>query len=453
MFGKKKKKSQDESKTPSVNTIPDIFYGGKDPEVYHKKQKQKKAPKIVPIKEKENVKEPVPEASTQKSRSMMIEDYTNTKEAVKKQQSHIQKPPQRGKKKRILIVGGIIVILIAGGAGAWYYMQPKPELVKAPPTPPKIVTEEEKEPEVVEKEPEVVEEKEEEPEEIKQIPEKLDFPKNIFIKSPDIDKDALTDAEEEVLNTDSGTQDTDEDGYYDGLEVANLYNPKGVAPRKIIDSGIVREYVSPLWKYRLYYPLSWQLDSVDEQGKDIVISTITGDFVQVRVFQKEDTQTFLSWFAAMAKGQRFAEITEKTNRFKEQVFVRRDGLVAYVPTDQFVFVLLYNPGSEQMVLYPNLMNMIIQSFRTTKTQVEIPDQTILPQAAEESLPTNTQNTTSTAAQNIQENQDVLLDQEEVVTATTTPSENITEPIEQGEEEGGQESAQEEAPLLDNEVNE
>tara|TARA_Y100001970_G_C14238245_1_gene863259 strand:- start:1383 stop:2729 length:1347 start_codon:yes stop_codon:yes gene_type:complete len=448
MFGKKKKKLQDESKTPSVNTIPDIFYGGKDPEVYHKKQKQKKAPKILPIKEKENVKEPVPKARTQKYRPIMIEDYTNTKQTLKKQESHIQKPPQRGKKRLILVIGGIIVLLVAGGMGVWYYVQPKPKIVKVSPTPPKIVIEE-KEPEAVEEEikEEVVEEKEEEVEEVNETPEKLDFPKNIFIKSPDVDKDALTDAEEEVLNTDSGTQDTDQDGYYDGLEVANLYNPTGLAPRRIVDSGIVREYVSPLWKYRLYYPLSWQLDSVDEQGRDVVISAITGDYVQVRVFQKENTQTFLSWFAAMAKGQRFAEITEKTNRFKEQVFVRRDGLVAYVPTDQFVFVLLYNPGSEQMVLYPNLMNMIIQSFRTTKTQVEIPDQTILPQVTEQSLPTNTQNTTSTIGQNIQENQ------EEVVTTTTTPSENITESIEEDEEEGGQESVQGEVSLLDSEVNE
>ena len=63
-------------------------------------------------------------------------------------------------------------------------------------------------------------------------PQPLQFPMILLMNSSDIDSDSLTDLEEELFGIDSGTWDTDGDGYYDGQEVFNLYNPAGVAPMK-----------------------------------------------------------------------------------------------------------------------------------------------------------------------------------------------------------------------------
>ena len=48
-----------------------------------------------------------------------------------------------------------------------------------------------------------------------------------FNQATDSDKDGLSDLREEALGLDPHNPDTDGDGYLDGVEVVNGYNPKG----------------------------------------------------------------------------------------------------------------------------------------------------------------------------------------------------------------------------------
>lgn len=206
----------------------------------------------------------------------------------------------------------------------------------------------------------------------------LQFPRTVFADTSDLDGDALTDMEEEVFGTDSGIYDSDGDGYYDGQEVVNLYNPRGVAPIKIIDSGLVLEYSNPTWQYRVYYPVGWEVGAVDANAHQVLVSSVNGDYIEIQAVQTRPSESFDAWFGRMAIGEDFSALVSFTNRFQEEGYRRRDGLVAYYPMDGVVYVVLYHPKSGSVTPFRHIMDMVTQSFRPSRFAPEIPDQEPLP---------------------------------------------------------------------------
>lgn len=344
MFGRKKESNIPAKPKITANLLlmPEAFYGGKDPVVH----------------------------------------YQSAKAEIK--------PPVGGKmalknKKLFFIIGGILLTACIAGI-SWYYFSQANQAVK-------IV-----QPAVEEENPlqEIPEEKV--PEEALQavvttteetatsteitalslLERPLEFPQIFLTNSADTDSDSLTDVEEEIFSTDSGTWDTDGDGYYDGQEVYNLYNPKGTAPMRIIDSGLVQEYVNPAWQYRLYYPVEWQVGSVDAENKQVLFSSASGDFIEVNVFEKEAGEIFRDWFARKAGGQNYLDLEGFTNRLKESGFKRNDDLTAYFESGDKVYVFIYHPGTTGFIAYRHVMQLMLQSFRPSKTSIDIPEQVVLP---------------------------------------------------------------------------
>jgi hypothetical protein len=359
MFDKKNKKSrlkksaELEKKDVNIETIPKIFYGGKDPVIYHAKK-----------------------------------DQTEKKDtAIKKKVAPKNKVPVV-KNKKIVYISSAVVFVVAVSLISFYYInqfnKTKNLLSSAEETNVIEVETVVSEPEEVEIIEEIVEP--EEVEEIKIIEEvesldvvvPIDFPKDIFINSVDIDSDSLTDMEEELFDTDSGTWDTDEDGYNDGREVLNLYNPKGIAPVKLIDSGTVLEYVNPTWQYRMYYPISWIVGEVDNQADQVLFSAITGDFIEIRAISKLPDESFKEWFVKNAVGQKFTDLTIFSNRFEQEGRKRKDDLVVYFEDEAVVYVMIYHPGTTGSIPYRHIMQVAYQSFRPTKVEKEIPEQVTLP---------------------------------------------------------------------------
>jgi len=206
----------------------------------------------------------------------------------------------------------------------------------------------------------------------------LEFPNVQLLDSADLDSDFLTDMEEEIFGIDPSKWDTDGDGYYDGQEVFNLYNPRGIAPMKIIDSGLVKEYVNPVWQYRLYYPAQWALGTIEVEANHVLFSALSGDFVEVVAEKMDAGEAFTDWFARNAIGQQFSDLQEFSNRFKENGRKRNDDLVAYFVSNDNVFVLIYHPGGLDTIPYRHVMQIMAQSFRPVKTAVIIPEQPIVP---------------------------------------------------------------------------
>jgi len=208
----------------------------------------------------------------------------------------------------------------------------------------------------------------------------LSFPAIFLSDSPDADVDGLTDAEEEIFGTDSGVWDTDSDGYYDGQELLNLYNPKGTSPVKLVDSGFVKEYVNPRSGYRLYYPSAWEVGTVEDDAR-VLFNSITGDFIEARVFHMDAAQPFSDWFAATAPGEIFANLIPVTNRFQTEGYRRKDDLAAYFPGDKSVIVIVYHPtANSEAIPFRHVVALMTASFRFGSAVPSLPEQAVLPNA-------------------------------------------------------------------------
>lgn len=82
------------------------------------------------------------------------------------------------------------------------------------------------------------------------------------VPGADQDDDGLTDLEEQlVYGSDPASPDTDADGYPDPLEVANRYNPAAVAPRTLLEAGVVKAYENA--RLTILYPSGWTVAESD----------------------------------------------------------------------------------------------------------------------------------------------------------------------------------------------
>ncbi|HBB37538.1 MAG: hypothetical protein UV82_C0004G0011 [Candidatus Magasanikbacteria bacterium GW2011_GWD2_43_18] len=381
-LGKKHKKQEKKGEDLGVpmHTIPDIFYGGNDPVIYHGDE----TPQTV-----------------QKNFSSPSSGKGNTSP------QKLVRPSQRDTwihrhKKILLWVGAVVFLLCVTGGATWYYVQQARGQLGSTDIP--------TQPETTGTVGEVDMQQPLVPlvatttvssttlnvatttsiENIESV-DPVSFPNILLINSEDADADQLTNEEELIFKTNQDIWDTDDDGYYDGQEITNLYNPSGFAPVKLIDSGLVTEYVSPKWQYRVYYPATWQIGTVDTDGRQVLASTLSGDFVEIRVFDRLASQSFQDWFALNIEKETFQDIQSIITRFKEQSYLRRDGLVAYFVGTQTVTVLIYHPGITGAVPYRHVMRMMIESFRPSTSTAILPTQQPLP------TPPGTENSTPEAA--------------------------------------------------------
>src|SRR3989339_293060 len=351
VWNRKKKTSKEEKMNAHISVIPEIFYGGEDPLIYlvQKKAPEKQKPKKVEI--KKNL-------------------------------------PTSKKKLLVVLITAFVVVVVT--ASLYYVRQMSlvskkdGKIVERP----SMKEETAKEPvkEEPKEEPEIVEEQPPAEEPVEPVEEKqttIVFPSILLQDSPDIDIDSLTDEEEEIFGTDSGIWDSDKDGYYDGQEVFNLYNPKGFAPVKIIDSGLVKEYINPNWQYRVYYPAVWVASGVDSENNSVIFSSISGDFIEVRAYEKKPNENFTIWFSKNIEGQSFTDLALFNNRFKIDGYKRKDSLVAYFIGNNAVFVMFYQtPGNAADIPYRHVMQLMSQSFRPSAVFTDLPGQTMLPPVPE-----------------------------------------------------------------------
>lgn len=360
MFGfKKREEKNNVSDSGQINaqTIPDIFYGGNDPDIY-------KSPIGVVV-------------QNNGSGSTAGASKLNNGSGIKK-------------KKIVLIVVLSLLLLGAIGAISWYYLRSyfiaccaSPVIVQETP----IVTTSTVKTEVIlpTSTPIEISIPTTTPPVLAPVPTSTismsvisDFPPEILIDASDFDADSLTDSEEEVFETDMSLWDTDNDGYYDGQEINNLYNPKGFAPVKLIDSGLVREYVSAIWGYRTYYPTKWQVGGVDNEGRQVLFSDAGGDYIEVRIINKNQGEEFVTWFGNHTKGQKIEALLQMQNRFETNIWKRNDDLVAYIPGPNWVAVLVYHPLINSPIKSRHIMQMAVQGFRVGASIVQIPSQAVLP---------------------------------------------------------------------------
>ena len=371
MFGKKKEKEF----LPEVNLakIPDDFYGGNNPVIKFKTTES--------TPEKPVVKAPVLSATEKK-----IFDKKTVVGAGQK----LHPINLLTNWKFLILLFFVLLALVALGLGGYYYWQyRKSQPVPLPSQP--IVTTVVPEPipsaPVVPTPAPVVVPPVTAPS-LSEAP--LDTPSTLLGDSKDTDSDGLTDVAEELFTTDPTLPDTDGDKYSDSSEIYHLYNPIGKEPMKLIDSGLVSIYTNPVFGYKLYYPKSWAVGSVDSGYKDVLFSTFTGENIEVRVFDRQPNESFLSWFERNASKESYGDYVAVTSVFKQSGYGRKDNLVYFFPTDQYVFAIIYHTGTSSVVNYRIVSEMFEQSFQLGNL-TDIPGRIV-----EENL-LNPDKTTSTSA--------------------------------------------------------
>jgi hypothetical protein len=193
----------------------------------------------------------------------------------------------------------------------------------------------------------------------------LDFPSILLGDSVDGDTDGLTDKEEaDVFNTDPGVPDTDNDGYQDGHEAYYLYNPAGKEPERLIEAGFFKEYENPQWHYKIYYPSMWALGNIDNEYRDILWSTLTGENIELQTITKDPQQSFSDWFSEWAPGEKYGDLVKFETYFNVQGYNRPDYLVYYFPTTDRVYVLVYHNTPDTTVInYRTVLKTMARSFR------------------------------------------------------------------------------------------
>ena len=88
-----------------------------------------------------------------------------------------------------------------------------------------------------------------------------------FSFGSDSDNDGLTDIEEILLSTGTSTPDSDGDGYVDGAEILNLYDPAGAG--KLAANSNIALYENKTFAYEIFYPATWQT-SVNGGGDSLM---------------------------------------------------------------------------------------------------------------------------------------------------------------------------------------
>lgn len=198
------------------------------------------------------------------------------------------------------------------------------------------------------------------------------FPFKNYVKTLDTDNDGLTDEEEKIFNTDPAKPDSDNDGFVDSLEVENLYNPTGFKPVRLIDSGRVKVYTNPTYNYSIYCPQNWISQSLDANNKDVMFTADTGEFVEVLVEDNPLKMSVKDWYLGQSPGVIASQLESFQTKEKVEGIKSPDGLVAYLPFEDKIFVVNYNIGLKDEVNFLNTFDMMAKSFQLTSSQEGLP---------------------------------------------------------------------------------
>ncbi len=322
-------------------------------------------------------------------------ESTNAGKPIKKSRlGAVSRPPMDpGKKKKILNVIIIAVLVIVVGVSAYLLyksyekpaetqLQPIAEIQPMPAQPAPVV-EEEKPAEVVlpEEEPitPVVETVE------KFDPSKINKFTLSLLSGPDADKDGLTDVEEGLFGTKENMIDSDGDVYKDKEEIENFYSPIDAGSVRLWEMENFKYYTNSNYGYRILYPVSWLIQPLNSQDpSDLMISSNQNEFINILIDEKPAEQSLKEWYLAQVPN--VAEKDLKTYKtFNEYSALESpDAFTVYLEKDGRVFIINYNIGLKEEASFPNIFQMVVNSFEFTPAElstVDVPEISVEPEVS------------------------------------------------------------------------
>jgi len=184
------------------------------------------------------------------------------------------------------------------------------------------------------------------------------------ISAQDSDEDGLTHEEELVFGTGSDDADTDNDGFNDGQEVANLYDP--LTPRlSLFDSSLVSKYTNVNFDYSLLLPKTWLARETESDGSQVAIlpDSEVGDSILIGVSNNADNLSLQAWKEELYPGAVFENYTIAG----QPALLSQSGLLALMIVDQNRYSIRYRISDTENIYYPTIFEMMLKSFALEKT--------------------------------------------------------------------------------------
>ncbi len=191
-------------------------------------------------------------------------------------------------------------------------------------------------------------------------PTVIEKPK-VPVQSTDSDSDGITDIEERMYGTDYRNPDSDGDTFLDGNEVFHRYDPNGLSPSTLLDTGAVKIFTDAALPFTVYYPLSWK-QSLDTAKNMVTFKTSALASVTIAWGAKDTDLTVEDWVLKHVKDADIS--TLKSSYTKEGYYTLRskDDLVAYVDGGTHVYAFTYALNGSLEISYVQTFAMMVNSF-------------------------------------------------------------------------------------------
>jgi len=176
----------------------------------------------------------------------------------------------------------------------------------------------------------------------------------------DLDNDGLTDDEERALNTNLGLADSDEDGYSDLGEILNGYDPLGTG--SLAGSRFITRYQNSVGNYSVLYPATWDLKALNNNFT-IIISAPDNSLFQISTQDNAKIQNIISWYEETFPDE--GNVYERLKQGQNWEGIMGEGGLNFYLTDSTrrnIYVISYIPIISGRLAYPNIFEMMINSF-------------------------------------------------------------------------------------------
>jgi hypothetical protein len=177
----------------------------------------------------------------------------------------------------------------------------------------------------------------------------------------DTDSDGLTDLEETILTADIRNPDTDGDGYLDGNEVFNLYDPTRKAPAKLLGGGQVKVADAPMgWSVTI--PTKWNLTLDQADGSLATVDTGHGEMFKISIENNDQNLSVIDWFVAREPQADKTKLMQFKSKKGYTGIIGPDLLTTYIPWGDKIFVFKYDMDKQPFINFRTLYSMILNSL-------------------------------------------------------------------------------------------
>ena len=150
----------------------------------------------------------------------------------------------------------------------------------------------------------------------------------------------------------------------DGNEVFHLYNPSGVAPVGLLESGLVRLYRNAAWGYQIYYPSLWSASSTTDGSTVSYLPSAGTETIGITVKNTEEGTTLRSWYLSQYPSADINLLQSYTSKGGYQGLQDGNRLNTYIKQGSKVFIIAYDlGGGNTTVWYRRLYDMMLNSLK------------------------------------------------------------------------------------------